>query len=88
MARKSIPSIGPSITKKEVDLVCEAARLGWYEQRSKHHDQFVAELKALTGRRYVLPTSHGTAAIHLALLALGVGPGDEVIVPDITWVDS
>jgi perosamine synthetase len=38
--------------------------------------------------KYCLPTAHGTDAIHLALLALNIGPGDEVIVPDITWVAS
>ncbi len=42
----------------------------------------------MTGRRYCLPTVNCTSAIHLSLLALGIGKGDEVIVPDITWVGS
>lgn len=85
---QSIPSIGPSITEAEVALVTEAVRDGWYEKRNLHLEQFTREFLQYTGRRYCLPTSHGTAAIHLALIGLGIGPGDEVIVPDITWVAS
>ncbi len=83
---KTIASAGPSISKLEIQLVQEAVQEGWYENRSKHIDQFVDEFSAYTGLKYCLPTSHCTDAIHLALLSLGVGPGDEVIVPDIAWV--
>ena len=85
---KRIPSTGPWITEKEVELVTDAARSGWYEKMGVYMDQFVVEFRAYTGREHVLPVCHGTAAIHLAMLALGVGPGDEVIVPDVTWVAS
>lgn len=83
---KTIASAGPSISKLEIKLVYEAVKEGWYEKRSKHLDQFVDEFSAYTGLKYCLPTSHCTDAIHLALLSLGIGPGDEVIVPDIAWV--
>jgi len=83
-----IPSAGPSITYQEVQLAAEAAAYGWYEKRNMHIDQFVKEFSAYAGLKYCLPTSHCTAAIHLAILALGIGLGDEVIVPDITWVAS
>ncbi len=86
--RRRIPSIGPSITDAEVALVAEAARDGWYEGMSRYIDQFVLEFEDHCGMKYCLPTSHGTAAIHLALLGLRVGPGDDVVVPDITWVAS
>jgi len=85
---KKIPSIGPWITQKEIDLVTEAVAYGWYENMNMHIDQFVQEFSAYTGMKYCLPASHGTDAIHLALLGLEIGPGDEVIVPDITWVGS
>lgn len=83
-----IPSAGPSITEEEVQLVTQALRHGWYENRNIHIDQFVEEFSSYIDKKYCLPTSHCTAAIHLALLALDLGPRDEVIVPDITWVAS
>lgn len=85
---KRIPSTGPSITQEEIDLVTEAVTEGWYENMNRHIRQFTEEFSAFVGMKYCLPVSHGTAAIHLALLALDIGPGDEVIVPDITWVAS
>ncbi|MBI4333143.1 MAG: DegT/DnrJ/EryC1/StrS family aminotransferase [Chloroflexi bacterium] len=86
--RARIPSQGPFITDEEVRLVTEAVRYGWYENRNMHIDQFTKEFSSYTGMKYCLPTAHCTDAIHLALLALNIGPGDEVIVPDITWVAS
>jgi perosamine synthetase len=83
---RRIPSAGPSITEKEVALVTEAVRDGWYENMSRHLDQFVEEFTTFTGVEYCLPTANCTSAIHLTLMALEVGPGDEVIVPDISWV--
>jgi len=83
-----IASAGPSITDKEVQLVTEAIKYGWYENRNIHIDQFIEEFSSYIGTKYCLLTAHCTDAIHLALLALNIGPGDEVIVPDITWVAS
>lgn len=85
---KRIPSAGPSITDKEVELVTEAVRYGWYENRDMHMSQFIEEFSSYTGLKYCLPTAHCTDAIHLAVLALNIGPGDEVIMPDISWVAS
>ena len=86
--KKIIPCAGPSITKKEIDLVAEAVKYGWYEKRNMHLDQLAAEFSNYTGMKYCLPTCNCTSAIHLALLGLEIGSGDEVIVPDITWVAS
>jgi perosamine synthetase len=86
--RKWIASAGPSITEAEVELVTEAARIGWYENRNLHIDQFIQEFSSYVGMRYCLPVINCTSAIHLALLSLNIGPEDEVIVPDVTWVAS
>jgi len=85
---RKIPSAGPSITKAEILLVNEAVSQGWYENRNMHIDQFIKEFSEYIGLKYCLPVCNCTSAIHLALLALNIGPGDEVIVPDITWVAS
>jgi perosamine synthetase len=85
---KNICSAGPSVTQLEIDLVNEAVTNGWYDNRNMHTDQFINEFKEIINRKYVLPCTNCTAAIHLSLLALGITEGDEVIVPDITWIAS
>lgn len=85
---RKIRSAAPSITDAEIDLVSSAIRDGWYENMSLYIDMFVDEFSAYTKQKYCLPTAHCTDAIHLAMLALGIGIGDEVIVPDLTWVAS
>lgn len=88
MKNRQVPSAGPSITEAEIKLVTEAIKVGWYGKRNMHTDQFVKEFKDYTGIKYCLPVTNCTSALHLAMLAVGIGPGDEVIVPDITWVAS
>jgi perosamine synthetase len=85
---KNICSAGPSVTQLEIDLVNEAVTNGWYDNRNMHTDQFINEFKEIVNRKYVLPCTNCTAAIHLSLLALGITEGDEVIVPDVTWIAS
>lgn len=83
-----IRSASPSITQSEIDLVNEAVRYGWQDKMSLYIDQFTEEFSTYVGLKHCLPTAHCTDAIHLAMIALGIGPGDEVIVPDLTWVAS
>ena len=83
-----IPVSGPWITAKEVAYVTEAVSTAWYGKANKYHDLFEKNFAAYLGTRFAVCLPSCTSAIHLALLALGVGPGDEVIVPDITWIAS
>ncbi len=85
---KRIRSIAPSVGEQEIAMVTEAVTHGWFDNMSMHLDQFVDAFSKYCEKPYCLPVSHGTAAIHLALLAAGVEAGDEVIVPDSTWVAS
>ncbi len=84
MAR--IPVAGPSITRREIDCVAHAAETAWYERAGEYHRRFEDSFSAYVGVSHALALPSCTSAIHLALLALGIGPGDEVIVPDITWI--
>jgi perosamine synthetase len=83
-----IPVAGPSITQREVELVAEAARTAWYQNHYSYNARFENLLADYVGAAHAVSVPHCTAALHLALAALGIGPGDEVIVPDVTWIAS
>jgi perosamine synthetase len=84
----NIPIAGPSITQKEIDYVTEAVKTAWYEGANIFHERFERAFAAHSGRRYAVSLPSCTSGLHLALLALGIGSGDEVIVPDATWIAS
>jgi perosamine synthetase len=88
VARDRIPVAGPSITGREVELVAEAARTAWYQNHYSYNGRFETLLADYVGAAHAVSVPHCTAALHLALAALGIGPGDEVIVPDVTWIAS
>jgi perosamine synthetase len=81
-----IPIAGPSITQKEIDYVTDAVTNAWYDNANLYHQRFEKAFAEYLGVRYAVALPSCTSAIHLALLALGVGAGDEVIVPDVTWI--
>ncbi len=83
-----VPIAGPSITDLEIQYVTDAVANCWYDQASKYHDLFEAAFAAYIGAKHALFLPSGTSALHLSLAALGVGPGDEVIVPEATWIAS
>ncbi len=83
-----IPVSGPWITQKEIDYVADAAANAWYANANVYHDRFERAFAEYHGIRHAISLPSCTAAIHLSLLALDVGPGDEVIVPDVTWIAS
>jgi perosamine synthetase len=81
-----IPVAGPSITAREIALVADAAENAWYESAGAFNAEFETRFAAFAGREFAISLPSCTAAIHLALAALDVGPGDEVIVPESTWI--
>lgn len=83
-----IPVAGPWITQKEIDYVTDAVTNAWYSRANMYHDRLERAFAEYIGARHAVCLPSCTSAIHLSLLALGVGPGDEVIVPDITWIAS
>ncbi len=83
-----IPVAGPSITQKEIDYVTDAVSNCWYGDANRYHDRFERAFAEYLDVRFAAALPSCTSAIHLALAALGIGPGDEVVVPDITWIAS
>lgn len=83
---RRIPIAGPWITDLEVESVAEAARYAWYERAHEFNFAFEKEFAAYVGRKHAVSLPSCTAGLHLTLAALGIGPGDEVIVPDATWI--
>jgi perosamine synthetase len=83
---EKIPVSGPWITEKEVRYVADAAANAWYSKANSYNERFERSFAEYLDVEYAISLPSCTSAIHLSLLALGVGPGDEVIVPDITWI--
>jgi dTDP-4-amino-4,6-dideoxygalactose transaminase len=78
----------PSVGMRERERLLQAFDSGWVAPAGPDLPAFEAEVAALTGRRRAVAVGSGTAALHLALLAAGVGPGDEVLVPSFTFAAS
>lgn len=78
----------PSITDLEIGYVNDAIANGWGAKCYDYIYRFEKSFAEYLGSKFALATSSCTGAIHLALMALGVKAGDEVIVPDITWIAS
>lgn len=75
----------PSVTEREVELVAAAMRSGWVAPVGPDLTAFEDDICAFTGVGNAVALASGTAAIHLGLKALGVRPGDEVVVPTLTF---
>ena len=78
----------PSITSLEVDAVSDAVRSGWVSSKGEYIERFEKAFAELCGAPYATSAANGTVALHLALMALGIGEGDEVILPTFTFVGT
>jgi len=83
---KPIFMAGPWITEHEVKVVEDAMRNGWYENAYYYVEKFQKEFAKYHDRKYGIMTPNCTTSIHLLLTALGIKEGDEVIVPECTWI--
>jgi perosamine synthetase len=86
MSDSFIPVSKPFIGEREKKLVLDALDSGWVSSIGKYIDEFEASFAHYCGTEFALAVSNGTTGLHLALAAIGVGAGDEVIVPDLTFV--
>lgn len=82
---KKIHISGPWVTEHEIETVEKAMR-DWYDKPYYYCEEFQRVFAEFHDRKYALMTPNCTTAIHLILTALGVGMGDEVIVPECTWI--
>jgi dTDP-4-amino-4,6-dideoxygalactose transaminase len=83
----AIPISRPLFGDEELAAVQAPLRSGWVVQ-GRHVADFEQKLAAFTGAAHAVATTSCTTALHLAVAALGAGPGDEVLVPAFTWVST
>jgi len=83
---KIIPVAEPWIGEKEKEYVDQCMEDGWISSLGRFVTRFEEEFSQFCGVRYGVAVCNGTAAIHLALASLGVGPGDEVLIPSLTFI--
>jgi perosamine synthetase len=76
----------PEFAGRENDYVKECIDTGWVSSVGAFVDRFERDLEAYTGAKHAVATSNGTSALHICLLLAGVEPGDEVLVPTLTFI--
>jgi perosamine synthetase len=81
-----IPVAEPLVGEKELEYVTDCIKTNWISSAGKYVVRFEEMFSSFCGSRYGVATSNGTTALHLALTILGIGKGDEVIVPTLTFV--
>ena len=83
-----IPIYQPEITAREKEYVLKCLDSTWISSKGHFIDQFEEKISNITGVKNSISVCNGTVALHLALEGLGIGPGDEVIVPDFSYIAS
>lgn len=83
-----IPVYQPSLTGNEKKYVNECLDTSWISAKGKFVQEFESAFEKYIGADHAITVANGTVALHLALIALGIGNGDEVIVPTLTYVAS
>jgi perosamine synthetase len=83
-----IPVCEPYLTGNELKYVNDAVQTGWISSSGRYVKAFEEAFAAYCGVKYAVGVCNGTAALHLALKCLGIGKGDEVIIPNFTMIAS
>jgi perosamine synthetase len=76
----------PSLGREELNNAIEAVKSSWISSKGKFITEFEEKFAEYCGVKYGIATANGTVALHLALVALNIGKGDEIIVPDLTFI--
>jgi perosamine synthetase len=85
MERDFIPVSAPVVGERELAYVTDAVRSGWVSSIGPYVDRFESSFARYVGVTDAIAVANGTVALHLALHALDIGRGDEVIIPDLTF---
>ncbi len=83
---KRIPVASPSLNGNEEKYVSDCLESGWISSVGKYVSEFEEKFASFCSIKHAITCSNGTVALHLALLALGIKQGDEVIVPTLTYI--
>lgn len=83
-----IPVYEPTIGEEELNNVIKAVKSGWISSKGEFIHRFEEDFSKYCGVKHGVTCSNGTAALHLALTALGIKEGDEVLVPTLTFVST
>lgn len=81
-----IPVAQPVLGREEEKLVLEGIRSGWVSSAGKFINEFEEVFAKFCDTKYGITTSNGTTALHLCLVAAEIGPGDEILIPSMTFV--
>src|SRR6516162_262213 len=87
-ASPRIPVAAPVLDGRESEYVLECLSTTWISSAGRFIGEFENAFAAFCGVKHAVATNNGTTALHLALVALGLQPGDEVIVPSLTYIAS
>jgi perosamine synthetase len=88
LAQPRIPVAAPVLDGREVEYVLECLTTSWISSNGRFIAEFEKAFAAFCGVKHAIATNNGTSALHLALVALGLKAGDEVIVPTLTYIAS
>lgn len=83
-----IPVCEPFIGEKELEYVTDCLKTNWISSKGKYIEEFEQKFATYCGCKYGIATTSGTTALHLALVSLAIGPGDEVIIPTFTMIST